>query len=482
MLSYVRSAANYVLHAGYQQPGMPANVHIDVSEGPPTTLLLIGSTGNGKSAFGNFMINPGEETISGDDQFFRTARDSKPETQTVKSVQLLGENGKPIVQVIDTPGLNESASKDLEHMVQLVENLKATGNVSACVLCIKFESKIDMQYRSTVAYYRNLLPSLFEGNLVIALTAFQTDPRSERERKLRRVDVQAVVKNAQVAVRETCKLSYSPCVFLMDSLPLSDQELQVSLTTRKAIVDFIRKTMKPKLVSELTVVKTDELKRRDAEQIKQLEGEISGYSDRLKEVDSDVKLVLNLLELMEKKRLEVIRKIDKKRGELRELDTAELVTAEEWSLEESWKLFEPWQTAKFHVSSKWPLTKVERWDNGHLSWARYESSLNPGYAKGEVQGKFFRGLYASVTLKARKRTKYQQNITTLKQHIFEEERELSELDKEHEEFQKTHVKKHETIQLLQSFIDDRKAKTRSLSRQHISVEEAYSRLQELQKP
>ena len=57
--------------------------------------------------------------------------------------------------VVDTPGLNESPVKDLVYMCSLVKALndpKLPG-VSACLLCVKFNSKIDAQYKGTVAYY-----------------------------------------------------------------------------------------------------------------------------------------------------------------------------------------------------------------------------------------------------------------------------------------------------------------------------------------
>lgn len=137
------------------------------------SLLMIGSTGNGKSTLGNFLLNPDDDHITGDNQAFKTAQTNVPQTQKVDTKTFLHKES--FFTVVDTPGLNESDDKDLEHMIDIIKLLQTMKSVGACVLCTKFDAKIDAQYRATIAYYRKLLPELFEKNVVVVMTSFATD-------------------------------------------------------------------------------------------------------------------------------------------------------------------------------------------------------------------------------------------------------------------------------------------------------------------
>ena len=80
-------------------------------------VLLVGSTGNGKSTLGNFLLNPHEDHNFGKKQTFKTAQTLRPETRHVLSQKAkikLANGSAHTWTIVDTPGLNESDEKDLK--------------------------------------------------------------------------------------------------------------------------------------------------------------------------------------------------------------------------------------------------------------------------------------------------------------------------------------------------------------------------------
>ena len=189
-------------------------------------ILLIGSTGNGKSTLGNYLLNPNDEHIS-KKQTFVTARDNKPQTRHVQPVTAkvsVTDHGDTEITVIDTPGLNEGAFRDLEHMIGIVQGLKDQKEIKACILVVKFNSKIDTQYKATVKYYSKLLPDLFENKVAIVMTDFASDDRSIQMRRKQGIDVEQVKNNTVREIVDCADMSYSPILFAIDCLPYYSDE------------------------------------------------------------------------------------------------------------------------------------------------------------------------------------------------------------------------------------------------------------------
>ena len=440
------------------------------------SILMIGSTGNGKSSLGNFLIDPSDEHILGMNKVFRTARSSKPETQLVQCAYDRLVN--PSLQVIDTPGLNESASKDLSHMIQIVKKLKELKSITACIFCIKFESKIDAQYKATVAYYRRLLPSLFEGNIIIVLTNFPTDRRSVLLREKQGVDVNAIICDAQDEIVDIGNLSFNPPVFLIDSLPLSEEERRTSENCRSSILGYIKQSLQPIWIKELYVAKTPALKELDEKEIKRLDGEIHGYNMRLKEVNKEDEKVLDDIEQVQKEAAELRGEIRSIEAELQEKDSTKTVTVKTWNLQTSWKWFRS-QTESFVVTAEYPIVDVTQWDNGHLTWKEFEWSEVPGHAHGTVEGKWFRGLYATVNLLAEKRVRYEKRVKFCKNKLAEKEQAHGVVMKSLKEYQNLAEEHREEIKLLNEYIEKRNKRKEDISTDPISIDEANKRLVEL---
>ena len=442
----------------------------------PISVLLIGSTGNGKSSLGNFLLDPSDEHILGKNKVFVTARSNKPQTQLVQCECDRVLN--PSLQVIDTPGLNESATKDLSHMIQIVKKLRELKSITACIFCIKFDSKIDAQYKATIAYYRKLLPSLFEGNVIIVLTNFPTDRRSALIRERQGVDVNTIVCNAQNEIVKSGSLAFNPPVFLIDTLPISEEERRYSERCRLSILDYIRQSFRPICVKKLYVAKTPALKEIDEQEIKRLDGEIHGYNMRLKEVTKGAAEVLDKIEEDQKQAAKLRGEIRSIEALLHEKDSEETVTVGTWNLKTSWKWFQS-QTQPFEITSEYPIVKAISWDNGHLEWKSFQWFREPARAYGEVKGKWFRGLYATVNLVAEKRIRYKKEIESCKKMLTEKNEAHKMVKDSIKQRQNLKDKHQQNIYQLNQYIEERNKRKEEVSSDPISIEEADKRLTEL---
>lgn len=442
----------------------------------PTTIVLIGSTGQGKSTLGNFLLNP-DEKYQTQHQSFRTAVSNKPQTQeaSIKTDRM----DAPTLRVMDTPGLNEGDTEDLRHIIDVVRTLRNALHVSACIFCIKFEAKIDKQYEATIKFYRNLLPHLFEGSVLIVLTNYATDLRSQMTREKQGVSTETFVDNTIDEFMKIGNLSYKPQAFLIDCLAFDllpgEGCRQKSLDTRAAILSYIE-TLKPIKVHDLKVAKTAALKQHDQENVKALDGEIRGYNVRLKQTNAKAESVLSSIEKMEKEKSGFDCKATSVREELLEKDSAEEVIAAEWSLRKEWKLLQ-WQSERVECESMWPIYKYEKWDNGHLEWK--ELKQEGCCVRGRVEGKFCRGLYANLTLKTLKNVKYASDIKNLKEKLDEASKQVERLTGSLEQCREQHNEYDKEVNDLRVYIKQKSLHKKTLSTNFLSLEEAEARIEDL---
>lgn len=438
-------------------------------------VLLIGSTGSGKSTLANFLLNPDRKHIT-IEQTFPTARSNRPQTQCVQCET--DNRSNPTIQVIDTPGLNEGVFEDLAHMRDIVRTLRGLHYVSACILCVRFNAKIDIQWKATVTYYKNLLPQLFEGNVVIVMTDYQTDERSTLLREMQGIDVDEVTRNvlAEVVDSGVKGLTYRPQVFRIDCLPVDGGDYERSEQDREAILSYIRERLSPVRVSDLKVMKTDALKHKDLEEISRLDGEISGYKRRLVEIKTNAGHVLDEIESMENQISLANQAIQSRKAELAEKDKTEPVIAEVWSVEEKWKLFR-WQSKDFAPESRWPVSGYSTWDNGHLKWKVL--NVTRWGATGRVEGKFMRGLYANLTLMTRKCDKYADVIRELRTSIATSEAEVIQMKLRRDAVVREEKEHNEEVDLLMAYIAEKSGRKKVLSQDYLTVEQVEYRLGEL---
>ena len=397
-----------------------------------------------------------------------------PETQFV-SMGLVQYKGK-IYTIVDTPGLNESDTKDLKHMIEIVETLQAMESVVACVLVVKFNSKIDAQYKATVQYYRKLLPSLFETNVIIVMTDFATDDRSIKLRERQGIDVEQIKRNTVREIVENGSLEYDPLLFTIDCLPVEDEEQRLNRSIRLAIFSKLA-SQKPMPTKILMVAKTASLKREDNEKIKSYEGEITGYNKRLQQANIRATEALEKIQSKEQDVTEKEKQLTGLQEDLSDKDSSEQTSIATWSVSEEWKLFR-WLSRSFEKTTSCEIESVDKWTNGHCEWNDFVQTKYG--VEGKIEGKFMRGIYASLTLLASKRKKYAKEITSLRQQITAVEEQRQYLKEHLNEVRDRYKEYTADIKLLEQFIEEKRVLINVLVSDYMPLDEARTRLGSLQ--
>mmetsp|Transcript_38542 Transcript_38542/g.53675 ORF Transcript_38542/g.53675 Transcript_38542/m.53675 type:complete len:513 (-) Transcript_38542:26-1564(-) len=172
------------------------------------TLLLLGSTGHGKSSFGNYLYNLCLRREKCSAKFWRrvTPIEGKEKIFETAPVGVLCEPctkkclieewcvGNLTVRIADTPGLNEKDKhNDLENMKNVFGILQELGEVNCVLYCQTWDQKADKQTEETLKYYRLLLGPLFDVSQVLCvMTKFKNDDYSELDGRL-----EAITENAR---------------------------------------------------------------------------------------------------------------------------------------------------------------------------------------------------------------------------------------------------------------------------------------------
>lgn len=438
-------------------------------------VLLIGSTGNGKSTLGNYLLDPDSHKPGG--SFFKVAKNNLPQTQHSKglilTVKINGADTK--LGIIDTPGLNESKVSDLSHMIELINTLQQIQFIRACIFVVKFNSKIDQQYKDTIAYYSKLLPSLFDNNIVIVVTDYATDERSEGMRKRQGIDYKEITTNIKTHIKMASGISFSPILFSIDCLPWDAKEQEKSKSVREAILSYVF-SLKEIDVQNLQVAKTKSLIEDDEKLIKEYEGQITGYNMRLQQANEHAKEALDRTQKKEKDITKIDSELVQLKDSLNEKDSDDLVSVGAWSCDDSWKFFQ-WQSKRFNIVSEWDYSNVSTWTNGNCEIKDLEQKKRE--VRGMIQGHFMRGLYANVTLETSKKVKHLVEIVKLKRDIELKEKE-HRMAMEHAEQDRNMFQQFkEEIDLLHGFISDRRMKIKEHASTTLSLEQARLRLEKL---
>lgn len=436
--------------------------------------VLIGSTGQGKSSLGNFLLDP--DNIERGGKYFAVASSGLPTTKNAQEASNLVSNSsfddmapeKPFeLKLIDTPDLNEGDVEDLQNMMDVLEKLQEVRTVRTCILVVKFLSIVD---NHTIKYYSKLFHSLFERNTIIVMTNFQTDPRSIALRERQGVDVDAYIANVRKEIVKASRINFEPSVFFIDSMPMGETEEAESKLHRSEILSYLR-GLQEVSVHDIKLIKPRAIMAEDQKECMKCLGEIDGYAKRLAEIDKSLDQALRKTKEKETEITEIEIKLSNLQTELDDKDSEQEIILRTYQVAISWK---PFQVKDFEIQVKGDFTRTDKWG----TFKNYNEDKHKNLITGSIQVKnIFRGISAGVTVYSTKKLLYKDQIPVIKRNIANSERLLAAVKTEAQDHKKKYTQFEEEITLLTKFIERKRKDLIRLKSNKMTIGQANDSIQ-----
>jgi predicted GTPase len=140
-------------------------------------MVLLGTTGAGKSQLCNFIIQDKTNTT------FKVSNSFNSETQKPQSKKCIRSGIN--IDIIDTAGCCDSGGKDNENFKVLIDYLREKKSISLFVIVINFTQRLDEKTREYISFLsQTFTPTEFYNHLAIVFTHYKEEPSKKDKEKL----------------------------------------------------------------------------------------------------------------------------------------------------------------------------------------------------------------------------------------------------------------------------------------------------------
>ena len=432
-----------------------------ISENQSTkkSILLIGSTVEGKKALAQFLLN--QDTIHDPNTPW------KSKIQSHNGLVHSSNSKKFHLNIIDIPGFTIKKSSDIQHVIDIAKQLKDLPEtvIAACVVVIELNSRCDqLLYKETVQYYANLLPSLFEQNLTIVMIHVG-EPQALQKKQ--RLDIKVYIVNE---VMNSASLSYSPEFFMIS---YHEKVTKESSEIRDAILKHVASCKPLSIADKVIVSKPRYLIEMDKDKVKELQDAIADLDIEVSKCKEKEYSKSNILQQLEADLALTNEKIAYLQKQIEEHNNSDLVVVDTWSMDSEWKFLRRC-TGSFELHSEWNIDSVEQWEEGDARWIFSERT--DFRLAGMVVGQRNKGLHASLTIKTMKRHKYVQDILKW-QNQMEEQLQLQKVQHDNLESCKKDIQNcHDKLEILHQFVQRKQGLIMYLSSANMTIDDTIEAL------